>query len=97
MSYDLWLNHDSFNMTSNVGPMFRRCIPKGIQSIHNLTGKQAQPVLLKLFIEMHVHKEELESMNPKNGWGDYESAKAWVLKLWNASRENRRFRWKVCS
>jgi len=97
MSFDCFINRESFNMTSNVGPMFRHCIPKGIKAIDGLTGKQAERLLLKLFMKMHVHSQELEAMNPKNGWGDRKSAQTWVLKLWSASRANRRFKWMVCS
>ena len=66
------------NYTSNVAPMFKAAIPdKGIMVIKGMTGSRAVQPLIYIRNYMVQHREEMEALNPANGWGDYSG----VLRL----------------
>lgn len=75
MSYDLSIGDEAeLNYTYNVGPMWRKVTPNGIKEIHDLSGVEAVPVLLHMYIGMVHREKELRQMNPENGWGNYDGA-----------------------
>lgn len=89
MSYSMGIGGDNFNYTYNVSGMWYACYPeKGIREHYGKTGREAVPVLIKLWEYMEDNKEELEEMDPKNGWGSYHGAKAFVVDLIAASLRN---------
>lgn len=63
------------NITYNLADMYYRCIDKdkGLQLFDNMSCKEALPILQKAIEDLIDNKEEYEKLNPKNGWGSYES------------------------
>lgn len=77
MSYSVSLTYgdlekDLGGYTYNTAMMFSKGTQKSLNELNGLKGKEAYPILYKGFNYMRDHKEELEAMNPKNGWGNYE-------------------------
>lgn len=83
MSYDVSLkiytgNIDALvvdcgNYTSNVASMFHDA-GVGLQDMHDMTCRDAAPILKKGVQAMAADPKKYKAMNPKNGWGDYEGA-----------------------
>lgn len=74
---------DSFNETHNVAPMARAA---GLgflwdKESDGMTTKEALPLLQKGLEYMDSNREELEKLNPKNGWGSYNTLKDFISKL----------------
>lgn len=89
MSYDMHIGDDDFNYTYNVSPMWYAAMPeKGIRSHYGMTGKDALVPLRRMREYMEDNRDELEAMNPENGWGSYEGALEFVNKLISASLRN---------
>lgn len=94
MSYDIelyvmsdnvrWTREDSqLNYTYNVSPMYRHVIDEneGINILHGMRCADARGILETSVKRMYEDREELETMNPTNGWGDYEGALMVLEKL----------------
>lgn len=91
MSYDIDLEIDtggpepaavghSFNMTSNVGPMWR----KAGADLAEFEGKNAGamvPVLDAAIGRMQANPDEYRTLNPSNGWGSYEGCLEFLQEL----------------
>lgn len=89
MSYDMNIGTEEYGFTYNCSKMFYRCFPlQGIRTHYGLTGKQAIPILKKLQWYMINHNQSLKLLNPANGYGDFDSALAFVTKLLIASVNN---------
>jgi len=94
MGYDLRINDKSFNYTYNVRDMWYACYPQlGIKTHCGLTGLEALPVLRKLRDYMEENCEELEKLNPENGWGDFQGALNFVNRMIIASIQNSTYIW----
>lgn len=79
MAGELYFN-ESFNMTSNVGPMYRAA---GLQ-IGDLDKKTAKDVIAKVkpaYEYMLKHPEKMRKLEPDNLWGDYESALKFLQEI----------------
>ena len=96
MSYDFWLAsscetcntshvHFEVNYTSNIGPMFRHRFKDGIHVINNENANVGGRILFDLLGHFLDNKEELEKLNPTNGWGDYEGALKLIRDMVKAS------------
>jgi len=96
MSYDFYLtshceacdtNHHHFNKnyTSNVAPMFAHCFKDGIHVINNENANVGGRILFTLLEHFLDNKEELEKLNPKNGWSDYEDVLKFIRGMVKAS------------
>jgi len=97
MSYAIYLtttdalgnDHDLYevgNYTSNVAPMWTDALG---ESLRHLKDRKAADVLTQL--EQAIHKmqtnpDHYRAMNPKNGWGDYEGALAYLQRLHEGCR-----------
>lgn len=86
MGYDMSLGKEDFGYTYNVSKMWYACYPdNGIREIYGMTGRQAAPVLFKLAGYMQDNKSKLLEFEPKNGWGSFDGAYEFVLKLLDSS------------
>ena len=86
MGYAMSLGQDDFNYTYNVSKMWYSCYPdKGIREIYGKTGRDAAPILFKLAEYMQDNKDKLLEFEPENGWGSFDGAYEFVLKLLDSS------------
>ena len=80
------------NYTSNVGEMFclafDRWTEDGIRYLHGRTGEFCLHALKDAHAYFVANKEELEKLNPDNGWGSYEGAFRLLKTLLTAAEEN---------
>lgn len=84
------------NFTSNVAPMFKAANPdKGIMVIQGVTGSQAVKPLMDIRNYMALHREEMEVLNPTNGWGHYFSALRLLDRLIEISQDFPDGEWKI--
>ena len=95
MSYDIWLEIDTGagtmaevaevgNMTSNVAPMWRKAMPDEYDGLAGLDGLRCSDVIDALrgaVDRMKAEPDAYRTMNPPNGWGDYESALEYLTNL----------------
>ena len=89
MSYDMSIGEESFNYTYNVSKMWYLAVPeKGIRTFYGMTGREAVKVQQHIFNYMVENKEDLMQYEPENGWGSYEGALKFVVKLIVASLNN---------
>lgn len=77
---------DCGNYTYNCGPMFYRALKAGgfNGGLSDLDGELAGKMskfLLKATAHMKNNQKIYKKMNPKNGWGDYESALEFLVKI----------------
>lgn len=74
------------SQTYNVAPMYRLAFgcDDGVKSIRGKTCAEAAPLLDQAIAYFEAHREELEALNPSNGWGDRKGALATlrVLREW---------------
>lgn len=94
MSYDIGMEVDTgarypssvgewYNYTYNVSPMLRLAFgsEKGIKLIAGMEGKLAAPLLAEAIGYFREHMDEMRSLNPNNGWGDADSALAFLENI----------------
>ena len=69
------------NLTYNYTPMLNKAFAlaglggKFEEHFHGLAGMnniEAGPVILKVYVTMLTYREDIEELQPKNGWGTYE-------------------------
>lgn len=75
---------DSLNYTYNCAPMFRSAL--GGEGINSLDGKNAGEELPRLRVAVsHISDPDnvktYRDMNPDNGWGSHEGARAFLEKI----------------
>lgn len=66
---------DSGNYTYNVSPMYYEALGGG--GLRGLDGRPAAEVIPELeraIADMEARPEHYRTMNPPNGWGDYDGA-----------------------
>jgi hypothetical protein len=91
VSYDIWLTIDtggpepaavggSFNMTSNVAPMWRKA-GCDLADVHGKVASEVIPDLRKAIADMADHPAEYLPLNPPNGWGDYAGCLEFLREL----------------
>lgn len=76
------------NYTSNVSPMWALALG---ESLKELDGRSAGESVSQLeaavaHMEHPNHRETYESMNPKNGWGNHQSATQYLAELRDACK-----------
>ena len=79
MEGELYLN-ESFNMTSNVGPMYRAA-GLDVSALDKYTCKDVADTIIPRYEYMVAHPDEMRKLNPENGWGDYESALQFLKEI----------------
>jgi hypothetical protein len=99
MSWDISINcshcgHEVYdrNITYNVSKMYYHAFRKfghegGLRTLHKMMVSDAEPILEKIYHQLHKHPEIYEPMNPENGWGSYEGATKVIKELWDKSKE----------
>ena len=71
MSYDISIAEENFSITYNVAPMFYKHNKEGIRFIYDKTGLEASVLLLDMYHYFLDNMQDLEKLNPKNGWGSW--------------------------
>lgn len=82
MEGELYLN-ESFNMTSNVGPMYDTAAANGfwIGDLDKMNTKDVVAKIQPIYGYMIEHPDEMRTLEPENGWGDYESALKFLKEI----------------
>lgn len=81
MEGELYLNED-FNMTSNLGPMYRAAgLDIGALDKYNCTD--VAETILPRYEYLVAHPDEMRALEPENGWGDYESALKFLREIYD--------------
>lgn len=88
MSYDLSIGDAEFNVTYNLGPMFRLAHSDGIRATYGMTGRDAVPVWRDMRLAFEDRRAEMVALEPENGWGDYGTAWAFINEAIMASIKN---------
>ena len=89
MSYDFSIGDNNFNLTYNVSPMLYKAFgEKGLRSIYGFTGDKSFDKIVEAIQYFKDNKEELEALNPENGWGSYENTLTVLCKMLEASIGN---------
>lgn len=98
MSYDICLEADlggpepvrvgylDWNYTSNCAPMWGEA-GADLAAFHGKPARECEPLLCDAIIRMRLHPEKYLAMNPKNGWGSYETLLPKLEALLEAFRE----------
>jgi len=94
MSYDIRIAEETFNITYNVAPMFYKYNKEGVRCIYGKTGAQAATLLLDMYSYFIESKEELEKMNPENGWGSWKNTTNCIHKMMMTSLDNPKDIWE---
>jgi AAA+ superfamily predicted ATPase len=86
------------NYTYNVSPMWRKAIGKEerMVQIDDLTGEDSIPILNKAIESMLKNPEFFIEMNPKNGWGSYETFLDFLQLALEAAKKNPTAIWESC-
>jgi hypothetical protein len=109
MSLDLWLESvpckecnnmvrlDSHNYTYNVAEMWYQIFPesRSFVDIDCLTGKESLIRLEQARIKLQLYPEDFKKVNPKNGWGSYESFLEFINNLIDDALEHPNYIWKA--
>ena len=109
MSYDIWMTIDTGgpepacvhavgNHTSNTSIMWRKVMPE-TDGLAGIDGKKGADVLASLragYSAMVDRAAEMRAMNPANGWGSYESARAYLLAVVRAAESHPLAEFRVC-
>lgn len=82
------------NCTYNLAPMLCEIFQdkRGINSINMLTADEAAKKIYKAVQFMNDNREELEKLNPKNGWGSFEGLRDVLVELMEAC-----FKYDLCT
>jgi hypothetical protein len=64
----------SYNITYNLGGMWRAIYPEheSMIPIDYMTGEEAYPIILHALEQMIKRKEEMQNLEPPNGFGNYD-------------------------
>ena len=92
------------DLTYNYSPMLNKAFqianlnnPEG-RHLHNLSrlnNKEAAPIINKLYATMLHYREDIEKLEPENGWGTYEQLLETVRDIFerNTNCLNENFVW----
>jgi hypothetical protein len=95
MSYDIYVNRDSHNHTSNTAKLFSAVIPNELYSLEELTPKEAIPVLKNAIHELKMFPENYRKYEPENKWGTVESSTVFLYDILVSCLENKRSKKKI--
>lgn len=88
---------DIGNHTYNVYPMYKKAIGGGLTEILNSKiCSEVIPILRKGVLEMTENPAMYKAMNPKNGWGSYETALEFLEKIYKECVNNPKCKIEVC-
>ena len=79
------------NYTFNVSRMYQLAFNNslGIKLLNEMSVQDARVILAEAIDYMYSHKEELEKLNPANGWGDYNGALEVLVELYTICVNNK--------
>lgn len=84
-----WFEAGSFNITHNVSRMWDKA---GVyECLYNWHGRKAEELIEPLsnaIQDMLIKPREYETLNPKNGWGDFIGAKEFLRKVVDCCSEH---------
>lgn len=79
---------DAGNMTYNVSPMYYEALGgDGLRGLDGRLAWDALPDLERAVADMEARPATYRTMNPQNGWGDYESALNYLRRIRDIARE----------
>lgn len=90
MSYDVELEMDDksivgdFNYTYNVSEMFAKAIGSSITIWDGKSAVDVSHDCEKILIFFIKYPAMFRAMNPENGWGDFEGARNFIIKIKDA-------------
>ena len=94
MSYDFRIGDKDFNLTYNVSTMLYKAFgEKGLRSIYGMTGNESFDKILQAVQYFKDNKDELEALNPENGWGSYKNTLTVLCKMLEACINNLDSEW----
>lgn len=79
MEGELYLN-ESFNMTSNVGPMYQAARLE-IANLDKMATKDVAAIIVHRYQYMVAHPDDMRKLEPENGWGTYEDALSFLKEI----------------
>jgi hypothetical protein len=88
MEGELYLN-ESYNMTSNVNPMYHAAgLGLGdpdfwIGYLDKKSTKEVAAILIPVYGWLVAHPDEMRELEPKNGWGSYETALQFLREIYD--------------
>lgn len=77
----------SKNSTHDVAPMWKKA--EIFDELYESNGKQPKEIVEQLeqgLFMMQIHSDKYKPLNPKNGWGNYESAIKFLLEVIEACK-----------
>lgn len=79
-----------FNYTTNCKPMWMLADPhtQGLNRLHGHSAAWAANVLDAFIDKMEKFPEAFRALNPKSGWGDFDSQLVFLKGLRDACREH---------
>ncbi len=72
MGYDFSFDYNTFYLTYNVSGMLYKANSDSIRCIYGKTARESIPLLKDMLNYFIDNKEELEKLNPENGFGSYD-------------------------
>lgn len=78
--------YDVGNYTSNVAPMWSAALGRSLGDLHGRSAGACVVWLTSAVKDMKREPDKYKAMNPKNGWGDYEGALAYLENLLHACK-----------
>lgn len=79
----------SGNMTHNVADMWREAgCYDALYNSEGMCAETIKPFLQKALKAMVINKKGYETLNPENGWGDYQSAIEYLKEVLEACENN---------
>ncbi len=75
------VNIEIGNYTINVSEIFDKALGHSLTGLNKKRCKDVVLNLEKAVLYMKENKVELEKLNPKNGWGNYEGALEYLEKI----------------
>ena len=92
------------NYTSNVGEMWGRALDHArvtqrtsLRDLHGWSASKAIPILIKAVTWFEENMEEMQELNPPNGWGDARGALSYLRTLLDECRAHPKAEIRVCS
>jgi hypothetical protein len=79
---------ESFNMTSNVAPMYHAADHLWIGDLNEKPAKEVIGMLRPAIAYMETHPEEMRKLEPENGWGHFESALKFLRDILDVCADN---------
>ena len=76
------------NITHNLVPMWKKAgIYDALYNSDDLEAKEVLPILIGGLADMVAKPKEYEKLNSPNGWGSYENAVPWLVRLINEFKD----------